>query len=221
MAGNEELIDYYRDTHARRVYGTSSVKYVRYLRPWIKVLGPSSILDYGCGQSLFLDVLDLAPDVELLRYDPAIPAYSQKPVEPADLLINIDVLEHIEETDIDGVLADMRAACQNAIIVIDTKAAKHTLPDGRNAHVTLHPAEWWGQKLSAVFDYVEPIRTQRRSRAAFKTWQNTPDERLQYLKLRIGEEYRYFTKRLRRQHKNDWKVSSVDRPTSDQDTPTR
>ena len=60
-----------------------------------------------------------------------------------------------------------------------------------------------------MFDLVEPIKTQRRSRAAFKTWQSTSEERQRYLRLRIAEEYRYLTKRLRRQHKQDWKVSSV------------
>jgi len=76
MANDTDLIDYYAETHKNRVYGTSSVKNLRFLRPEITVLHPGSILDYGCGQSIFLDCLALGYDVELHRYDPAIPAYA-------------------------------------------------------------------------------------------------------------------------------------------------
>ena len=128
MACNADLIDYYAETHDARVYGTSSVKYLRYLRPEILLLHPKSILDFGCGQSIFLDCLDLRYDLEFFRYDPAIPAYAKLRKMKVDLLVNIDVLEHIEEENLDGVLRLMRDACSNAIIVVDTKPANHTLP---------------------------------------------------------------------------------------------
>ena len=209
MAGNTDLIDYYRETHSRRVYGTSSVKYVRYLRPWIRLRKPRSILDYGCGQSLFLDVLDLDEGVRLLRYDPAIPKYAKLPPAPADLLINIDVLEHIPEEDIDNVLREMKAACHDAILVIDTVPANHTLPDGRNAHLTIKPHDWWQKRIMNIFGHAETIRTQRRSRAAFKTYPTKSGEYLAYLRLRVAEEARYLARRIVGRHKQHWKISSV------------
>ncbi len=215
MAGNTDLIDYYRKTHSRRVYGTSSVKYVRYLRPWIRLRKPRSILDYGCGQSMFLDVLDIG-DVDLLRYDPAIPAFDTLPPEPADLLINIDVLEHIPEEDIDTVLREMKAACRDAILVIDTVPAKHTLPDGRNAHLTIRPHDWWQKRIENIFGYAELIRTQRRSRAAFKTYPSAPGEQTAYRRMRLAEDARYYARRLVGKHKQHWKISSVQ---ADRDTP--
>lgn len=214
MAGNADLLDYYARTHDSRVYGTSSVKYIRHLRPEIAILHPRSILDYGCGQSIFLDCLDLGYEVELLRYDPAIPAYAELPDTKADLLVSIDVLEHIEEADLDQVMAEMRASARDALIVIDTKPARHMLPDGRNAHVSLHPHAWWRERLSRHFDHLTPVRTARRSRAAFRTWPRSGADTLRYLGLRAGESASYYAKRLVGRHKQHWKVSSTGRPKS-------
>lgn len=211
MAGNAELLDYYRKTHDSRVYGTSAVKYLRYLRPEIALLRPASILDYGCGQSLFLDCLDLGYDARLHRYDPAIPAYAELPGETVDLLVSIDVLEHIEEDDLDAVLAEMRAVCRHALIVVDTRPAKHTLPDGRNAHLSLHPRSWWRERLSRHFGRLEPVRTARRSRAAFRTWARPPGQTLRFGWLRAREDAAHYARRLVGRHKRHWKVSSTGR----------
>ncbi len=204
-----DLTDYYRETHANRVYGTSSVKYIRFLRPEIKILQPQSILDYGCGQSRFLDCLELGYSFKKFRYDPAIPPYSKPLTQQVDLLVNIDVLEHIEEANLDNVLADMRRITRNAIIIIDTKPAKHTLPDGRNAHVTLRPHNWWRERLSRHFNYLEPIETPRRSRAGFRTWSRSPVQTLQYCAFRVQENSVYYGRRLIGRHKQDWKVSTT------------
>lgn len=209
MAGNADLITYYETTHAERIYGTSSVKHIPFVRPWVHVRQPRSIIDYGCGQSHFTDLLKLGPQVRTVRYDPAIPDYAALPTESFDLLINIDVLEHIEEADVDTVLAEMRALSPNAIIIIDTKAAHHTLPDGRNAHVTLRPHAWWHKKLSQHFDHVEPISTRRSSRAGFKTWPSTVSERLRYRALRAAEAAGYYARRLVGRHKTQWLVSTT------------
>lgn len=212
MASAPELIDHYRKVHASRVYGTSSVKYVRFLRPWIRLLRPASILDFGCGQSAFLDILELGWPVALHRYDPAIPAYARPPRKKVDLLINIDVLEHIDEAELPAVLRRMRDCCREAVIVVDTAPSKHTLADGRNAHVTLHDAGWWRERVEAVFGPVEPIRTARRSRAAFKTWKSPPGEWLRYRLLRAGENLRHYARRLVGRHKQHWKKSSLGSP---------
>ena len=209
MAGNADLIDYYAKTHGDRVYGTSSVKYLRYLRPEITLLHPKSIIDFGCGQSIFLDCLNLGYDVEYHRYDPAIPAYSKLGNEKVDLLVNIDVLEHIEEPDLDRVLSKMSGACRNAIIVVDTVPAKHTLPDGRNAHVSLHPHDWWQERLTRHFGPLEKVKTKRRSRAAFRTWKRSFADTLRFHALRAKEDVIHYSKRLVGRHKEHWKVSST------------
>ena len=209
MAQSDDLIAHYERTHKQRVYGTSSVKHLRFLRPWITLRDPKSILDYGCGQSVFLDILGLGDDVVLGRYDPAIPGYAERPDQSFDLLVSIDVLEHIEEADLPKVLQEMRECCREALIVIDTRAAKHTLSDGRNAHVTLKSHDWWREALTRHFGYVEPIPAVRGSRAAFKTWPSNAQERVRYRWLRLGETIAYYARRLVGRHKSYWKVSTT------------
>lgn len=209
MADESSLIDYYGSVHSSRVYGTSSVKYVRFLRPQIRLLNPKSILDYGCGQSRFLESLALDPTPELLRYDPAIPDYATPPSTAAELLVNIDVLEHIDEADLDGVLSQMRSLCEEAIIVVDTSPAKHTLPDGRNAHVTLRSHDWWREQIERHFGPVFSIPVPRRSRAAFRTWQGDLGSRLRFLRYRVSENLVYYARRLVGRHKQDWKQSTT------------
>jgi hypothetical protein len=193
-----DLIGQYQHIHATRVYGDSSVKSIRFLRPEIALLGPRSVLDYGCGQSRFLEELQLGYPVERLRYDPAIPAFSQKPDARVDLLINIDVLEHVEEEDIDLVVEEMRSACRNAIIIVDTRSATTFLPDGRNAHVTIRSHDWWRERLSRHFLHLFPLATVRRSRAGFKTWQRPLAQSPRYHALRVAEYVSHYGNRVLR-----------------------
>jgi hypothetical protein len=198
MAGSQKLIDQYRAIHATESYGNTSVKNLRFLRPEVELLRPRSVVDYGCGQSKLLEALGLAADVRLVRYDPAIPAFQERPRDVSDLLLNVDVLEHIEEGDIDDVLADMRSLCRNAIIIVDTAPAVRTLDDGRNAHVSLHPHAWWRDRISRHFGALEVVGTARRTRAGFKTWSHDRDQRRQYWRLRAAETARHLGAKLTR-----------------------
>ena len=201
MVGNSKLIEEYAQIHASQVYGNTSLKNLRLIRPEIQLLKPRSIVDYGCGQSALMDRLDLGYPIERHRYDPAIPALANKPDGTVDLLINIDVLEHVEEADLDDVLADMRSLCREALIIVDTAPAKGTLPDGRNLHVTLKPHDWWRERITRHFGPLHPVRTLRRARAGFKTWQRGPKQTLQYHLMRVREDTRYYAKRIQGKHK--------------------
>ncbi len=196
MVGNRKLIENYAAIHAAEAYGNTSLKNLRLLRPEIRILKPRSIIDYGCGQSLLLDRLDLGYGPELYRYDPAIPAFADKPKDRSDLLLNIDVLEHIEEADLDDVLADMRSLCRDALIIVDTAPAKRVLPDGRNLHVTLKPHDWWRARIEKHFGALHPVRTLRRARAGFKTWRRGPAASLRYHLMRAREDARYYARRM-------------------------
>ncbi len=196
LTGNPELIEQYRHLHATSVYGDTSLKSLRFVRAEIVLLHPRSILDYGCGQSQLIDSLRLGYPAELMRYDPAIPRWAKKPDKVVDLLICIDVLEHIEEADLDAVLADMAGLCHNALIIIDTKPAVAILPDGRNAHVTVRPHAWWRRRLSKHFAAVHGTATTRRSRAGFKTWPRPAKHMPRYLAIRVADTARHYAGRF-------------------------
>ena len=45
----------------------------------------------------------------------------------------------------------MAELSDNAIIIVDTRPASTLLPDGRNAHVTLRPVQWWMERLAGHY----------------------------------------------------------------------
>ena len=124
-----DLIEQYRQMHRDRSYGTSSIKKAPYILPYIQLLKARSVIDYGCGQSSLAEFISERCGAKVTRYDPAIPAYDQQPKGRFDLLINIDVLEHLPEDAIDGAIAAMAALSDKAIIIIDTRLAATTLSD--------------------------------------------------------------------------------------------
>jgi len=114
----------------------------------------NSVLDYGTGKGKLVERLrqELPPAIQVLGYDPSVEAFSQKPTQPVDVLMCLDVLEHIEMDSIDAVLRDIHALTrQFCYLVIDLQPAIKTLPDGRNAHILLAPADWWVTRVSQLF----------------------------------------------------------------------
>jgi hypothetical protein len=192
----DELIKYYADIHSSREYGNTSIKNARYIRPDIKLLNPKSVIDYGCGQSPLVDMLGLGPDTVTRRFDPAIPAYSEKPSGVFDLLLNIDVLEHIPEPDLDPIIEEMRSLCRDAILIVDTVPARLILPNGENAHATIRPKEWWAEKLGRHFPHLVPIQAVRPWRAAFRTWDRPAEQGGAFVRMRRMEDLAYFRQRV-------------------------
>lgn len=164
-----DLIEQYRQMHREGAYGSTSIKKAPYILPYIQLLTPRTVIDYGCGQSLLADLVSERGGAKVTRYDPGLPAYDRRPGGTFDLLLNIDVLEHVPEEAVDEVIADMAALSHNALVIIDTRPAATTLSDGRNAHLTLRPPNWWSDRLRRHYPHVQRIWVQRRP-ASFITW---------------------------------------------------
>lgn len=127
--------------HAKGNYGTASLQYGAIVSGLVEAIGAKTLLDYGCGSMRnLMNVLDC--DVQYLGYDPAVPEFSVK--EPCDLVVCIDVLEHIEPDLLDNVLDDLMMLTDKwAFFTVHTGPAVKTLSDGRNAHLIQKPASWW------------------------------------------------------------------------------
>ena len=111
-----------------------------------------TLLDYGCGHNLSLKK-NLKPtrSFKYQAYDPGVPEYAGDP-EPADLVVSIDVLEHIEPDLIDNVLDHLEYLTKKVLFcTVHTGPAGKILPDGRNAHLIQKPAEWWIPKFTERF----------------------------------------------------------------------
>ena len=111
-------------------------------------VGAKSLLDYGAGKQQLTKNLPMP----IWSYDPAFPEISESP-RPADLVVCLDVLEHVEPDKLDFVLSDIaRCILKCGYFIIYTQPAQKILPDGRNTHLIQEGKEWWEDKLSKYFE---------------------------------------------------------------------
>lgn len=130
--------------HETGTYGVSGANYRQYVR-MLADWGRRPVLDYGCGTGLLKK--SLGPAYTVHEYDPAIEGKTDIP-EPCDVVACTDVLEHVEPELLDNVLAHLRKLTKHRLFVsIALSESSKTLPDGRNAHLSLHPKEWWKDKM--------------------------------------------------------------------------
>tara|TARA_B100001057_G_scaffold247036_2_gene247443 strand:+ start:34714 stop:35238 length:525 start_codon:yes stop_codon:yes gene_type:complete len=120
------------------------------LNEWIDKWKPQSLTDYGCGKgNVMIEIGKRYPECELQGYDPGVLQYNKIPEFATDLLMCTDVLEHIEPEMIDNVLQHINTLFKkSAFLLIDTREAIKTLPDGRNAHLIIEGKDWWTEKVT-------------------------------------------------------------------------
>ncbi len=158
FAFRRDLPDYddhiaaYREMHATRHYGASATElHLRAVAEVVRKYQPRSILDYGCGRSDLVAHFWLDGSRNIERYDPAIPAFSQKPMGRFELALCCDVMEHIPMAGVDSVLNELRERSGLVFFSISLKPARAKLPDGRNSHVTLLSKSEWQAWLGEYF----------------------------------------------------------------------
>jgi hypothetical protein len=141
--------------HETTDYGTMAQHYGPLVSQILEKLEVSHLLDYGCGRRMGL-LKNLKPKGKLTYqgYDPGagVEELATAPI-PAQMVCCIDVLEHIEPKYLDNVLDHLAELTEVvAFITVHTGPAMKTLDDGRNAHLTQQPIEWWLPKLWQRFD---------------------------------------------------------------------
>jgi hypothetical protein len=141
------------ELHEKGGYGTASIQYAPLVTEMLNNLKITHLLDYGCSRLLNLHK-HIKPTHKLTyqAYDPAVEEYAEAPV-PAQMVACIDVLEHIEPDLLENVLDDLVRVTEVVLFcTVHTGPAYKTLSDGRNAHLTQQPLEWWFPKLASRFD---------------------------------------------------------------------
>ena len=141
--------------HQNKSYGKASVGYAPLVVDILKKTGFRSVADYGAGKCRLKTELEkYVNQFEYYPYDPAFPEYG-KPTA-ADLVVCIDVLEHIELDFLDDVLNQLKQMTSHVgLFSIHTGNAKKILSDGRNAHLIQQPATWWLEKILPHFDVIQ------------------------------------------------------------------
>jgi hypothetical protein len=129
------------------VYGITSLNYLDTIKKIYERISAKSLLDYGCGKGMLAKNLDFP----IWEYDPSIFGKNEPP-HPADLVVCVDVLEHVEPEYLEITLDDI-ARCTKlvAFFIVFTGASVKTLPDGRNTHLIQQDRDWWKEKLSQYF----------------------------------------------------------------------
>ncbi len=128
-------------------YGVSASGHLHQVKLLSRLIS-RDILDYGCGKQL----LQAGLVFPIQSYDPGIPGLDDPP-NPADVVVCLGVLEHIEPEKLDGVLSDLRRVTRRAgYFMIGTQPAVKSLPDGRNAHLIVEGADWWARSISEHFN---------------------------------------------------------------------
>lgn len=133
-----------KQCHSDPNWGTSARGWVAHVAELSRTYGPT-ILDYGCGKGVLREHLH-----NVTNYDPA--TFPERP-GPHDLVVCLDVLEHVEFALLPNVLDDLRQLARKAVFVtVSTAPAKKSLPDGRNAHLIIEDSDWWRDQLLQGFD---------------------------------------------------------------------
>jgi len=153
---SEDYRSQQRKMHQIQSYGSMGGKYAKQIAEVMNAYGVEELLDYGAGKlSLIKAISDgrlVDHNFRYYPYEPADEEHSEAP-EPSDMVVCIDVLEHIEPELLDNVLDDLQRVTQwIGFFTVSIGPANKTLPDGRNAHLIQEPAEWWLPKIMQRFE---------------------------------------------------------------------
>lgn len=170
-------LDEYREIHRSDArYGRSSQKLVGLIADAVRAgqatdpdWKPQTLLDFGCGKSQAAERVAKKLGITHYLYDPAIPGRETLPVDKADIVMNTDVLEHLDESEVELLLSDVRGLTDHAYFNIATAPASKVLASGENAHATVQPPEWWMARIAAHFSHVVQLPAAK-NRVSFATW---------------------------------------------------
>ena len=136
-------------TVTHKQWGMRGEQHLNLFLPFARELGCKTFLDYGCGKGMLKNII-LAQDLDYSvgLFDPGNPALDTLP-SPADFVTALSCLENVEPDRVDNVLEHIHwLALKGAYLSITLRPGKkNNLPDGRNEHLSVHPAEWWLGKL--------------------------------------------------------------------------
>lgn len=167
-------VKYYEEIYATRT------DYKRDLMPMYQNIEeflnfePKSVLDYGCGRGNLAELFLKYHHATIYKYDPAIPEFSEFPTGHYDLAVNTDVLEHVPEEEIEGIIRNIRALSRNAFFNVHLSHASEILSNGENAHCTIKPPEWWKQQVKKYFSEAYIIPSNYPNSCSIITWKPSP-----------------------------------------------
>ncbi len=134
---------------ARPTWGSTATRWVSHIENLTRDKYCFDGLDYGCGKGALKKFYKGQTRFE--EYDPGIEGKDTIKKDSYDIVVCIDVLEHVEPEHIDKTLEEIVGLAKKIVfLVISTRKAQEVLEDGRNAHLIVEDADWWNEKLTAL-----------------------------------------------------------------------
>lgn len=129
-----------------------------------------TVLEYGSGRRTFKQTMAWAmPHVHVTEYDPGVSGIDIVPTGQFDLVLCTDVMEHVERQFVDQTFDRLHAYTLHATIFnIACTPSKSTLPDGRNAHITVEPPAWWRGRIERLWPDIE-VRSDHKNFTLYAT----------------------------------------------------
>jgi len=158
----EEYKKLYKENYNNNINYNVTMMNFKLIEKYSKMYNVKSLFDYGCGQGIQYTEGKIHKKLNisnLTLYDPVIEEFNKKPNinNKFDMLICIDVMEHIPENEVDSILCDIFKYKFNiAIFSISTVLARTLLSNGENVHLTVKPISWWTKKILKYNTYNIP-----------------------------------------------------------------
>lgn len=151
----KDLEKAYKILHDEKKFrGLSALKFTDEIAALVLKHDTKSILDYGCGAGMQYEAAKMHNawgGLYPALYDPYVEEFSAKPSDTYEGVICTDVLEHLPKEDILDVVRDiLELADKWVFFTVCPRKANKTLPDGRNAHLTVEPLEWWQKRIHEI-----------------------------------------------------------------------
>ena len=141
--------------------GLSTISFAEIIKKIIKKNNCKTLLDYGSGKgnryfnNSKLGKISYPPlkeywDIEPTLFDPGV-SYPRPIKKKFDIVISIDVLEHIPFEDLKWVINEIFEYSKDVVFInVACYPAKVLLSNGKNAHVSLFEPWWWCGFVSAI-----------------------------------------------------------------------
>ena len=161
------LIEEYKHMHKDpgMFPGKSTSKYIHYIQYIIKDNKCKSLLDYGCGKAeLYKENHELGKKItskpidkfwnikELTCYDPGVEKFSKIPEGTYDIVLAVDVMEHLPTQDLEWIIDNIMGYANKAVFInIACYEALKTFPNGKNLHISVHEPDWWIELIDKIW----------------------------------------------------------------------
>jgi len=125
---SETALKEHKIAHAFGSKPSRAPKFAPLISQMIERLGVTEVLDYGCGKGELAAYLKAGHAFKLQLYDPAIEEYAGEAI-PMQMVVCIDVLEHVETEHRKAVLDDLERVTGGAIFIVSKAPFEEWLDD--------------------------------------------------------------------------------------------